>query len=81
MARARTVERPTIPAPAKISIVLIVNGAERPLKVAPWTTLLDALRDHLDLTGTKRRAATTAGAAPARSWSTGGGSSPASPSL
>ena len=54
MARARTVERPTIPAPAKISIVLVVNGAERPLKVAPWTTLLDALRDHLDLTGTKK---------------------------
>ena len=22
--------------------------------VAPWTTLLDALRDHLDLTGTKK---------------------------
>ena len=54
MARARTVERPTIPAPEKISIVLVVNGAERPLKVAPWTTLLDALRDHLDLTGTKK---------------------------
>ena len=54
MARARTVERPTIPAPAKISIVLVVNGAERPLKVAPGTTLLDALRDHLDLTSTKK---------------------------
>jgi xanthine dehydrogenase YagT iron-sulfur-binding subunit len=54
MARARTVERPTIPVPAKISIVLVVNGAERPLTVAPWTTLLDALRDHLDLTGTKK---------------------------
>jgi xanthine dehydrogenase YagT iron-sulfur-binding subunit len=54
MARVRTVERPTIPAPAKISIVLVVNGAERPIKVAPWTTLLDALRDHLDLTGTKK---------------------------
>ena len=24
------------------------------LKVAPWTTLLDALREHLDLTGTKK---------------------------
>jgi xanthine dehydrogenase YagT iron-sulfur-binding subunit len=33
---------------------LVVNGAERPLRVAPWTTLLDALRDHLDLTGTKK---------------------------
>ncbi|MGI8570421.1 MAG: (2Fe-2S)-binding protein [Methylocella sp.] len=54
MARARTVARPTIPAPEKTSIVLVVNGAERPLKVAPWTTLLDALRDYLDLTGTKK---------------------------
>jgi len=26
----------------------------RDLTVAPWTTLLDALRDHLDLTGTKK---------------------------
>ena len=24
------------------------------MSVAPWTTLLDALRDHLDLTGTKK---------------------------
>jgi xanthine dehydrogenase YagT iron-sulfur-binding subunit len=54
MARARTVARPTMPAPEKISIVLVVNGAERPLRVASWTTLLDALRDHLDLTGTKK---------------------------
>ena len=54
MARAQTVARPTIPAPEKISIVLVVNGVERPLRVAPWTTLLDALRDHLDLTGTKK---------------------------
>jgi xanthine dehydrogenase YagT iron-sulfur-binding subunit len=54
MARAGTVARPTIPAPEKIAIVLVVNGAERPLRVAPWTTLLDALRDHLDLTGTKK---------------------------
>jgi xanthine dehydrogenase YagT iron-sulfur-binding subunit len=44
----------TIAAPAKIPIKLIVNGAETELKVAPWTTLLDALRDHLDLTGTKK---------------------------
>jgi xanthine dehydrogenase YagT iron-sulfur-binding subunit len=43
-----------IPAPEKISIVLVVNGAEKRLKVAPWTTLLDALRDHLELTGAKK---------------------------
>jgi xanthine dehydrogenase YagT iron-sulfur-binding subunit len=40
-------------APA-ISITLEVNGQSRTLLVAPWTTLLDALRDRLDLTGTKK---------------------------
>ena len=43
-----------IPVPGKIPVALIVNGVESQLKVAPWTTLLDALRDHLDLTGTKK---------------------------
>jgi len=46
--------RETIPAPVKIPVTLIVNGVETQFKVAPWTTLLDALRDHLDLTGTKK---------------------------
>ena len=49
--------RPTgeiIPAPARIPITLTVNGVAASLSVAPWTTLLDALRDHLDLTGTKK---------------------------
>ena len=35
-------------------IMLKLNGAARRLDVEPWTTLLDALRDHLDLTGTKK---------------------------
>jgi xanthine dehydrogenase YagT iron-sulfur-binding subunit len=43
-----------IPAPEKIAVTLRVNGTERRLALAPWTTLLDALRDHLDLTGTKK---------------------------
>jgi xanthine dehydrogenase YagT iron-sulfur-binding subunit len=46
--------RETIAAPAKISVALIVNGTRKQLDVAPWTTLLDALRDHLDLTGSKK---------------------------
>src|ERR1700723_1107367 len=46
--------RQPIGAPGKVQVTLIVNGVERRLKVAPWTTLLDALRDHLDLTGTKK---------------------------
>jgi xanthine dehydrogenase YagT iron-sulfur-binding subunit len=40
--------------PAKIPVSLIINGVKRELRLAPWTTLLDALRDHLDLTGTKK---------------------------
>src|ERR1700712_5226535 len=43
-----------IPMPEKISVAMIVNGVETSLNVASWTTLLDALRDHLDLTGTKK---------------------------
>jgi len=43
-----------IPAPNKLSVTLTVNGVERQLELAAWTTLLDALRDHLDLTGTKK---------------------------
>src|SRR6516162_5311526 len=50
---AQTIGKP-IPALEKIPVGLIVNGVERQLRVAPWTTLLDALRDHLDLTGTKK---------------------------
>ncbi len=40
--------------PSKSSITLKVNGAEKRMDVAPWTTLLDALREYLDLTGTKK---------------------------
>jgi len=37
-----------------MNVSLQVNGVERKLTIAPWTTLLDALRIYLDLTGTKR---------------------------
>ena len=40
--------------PASFSITLTVNGERRTVEVAPWTTLLDLLRDRLDLTGTKK---------------------------
>jgi len=43
-----------ISVPEKLPVSLVVNGIETQLRVAPWTTLLDALRDHLDLTGTKK---------------------------
>ena len=42
------------PLPARIPVTLHVNGVECRLELAPWTTLLDALRLHLDLTGTKK---------------------------
>src|SRR3954465_3051976 len=42
------------PGSGKMTIRLRVNGADRTLTVAPWTTLLDALRLHLDLTGSKK---------------------------
>jgi xanthine dehydrogenase YagT iron-sulfur-binding subunit len=43
-----------IPTPEKVPVRLVVNGVEKTLMLAPWTSLLDALRDHLDLTGTKK---------------------------
>jgi len=44
----------SVPAPVKVPVALTINGKPTQLTVAPWTTLLDALRDHLDLTGTKK---------------------------
>jgi xanthine dehydrogenase YagT iron-sulfur-binding subunit len=37
-----------------MDITLSVNGRERRLGLDPRTTLLDALREHLDLTGSKK---------------------------
>jgi xanthine dehydrogenase YagT iron-sulfur-binding subunit len=54
MATATSGARSTLPTPEKIPVVLTVNNLERRLDLAPWTTLLDALRDHLKLTGTKK---------------------------
>jgi xanthine dehydrogenase YagT iron-sulfur-binding subunit len=41
-------------AAAKMTVTLHVNGVAKRLTLAPWTTLLDALRIHLGLTGTKK---------------------------
>jgi xanthine dehydrogenase YagT iron-sulfur-binding subunit len=54
MTRTSATPPARIPAPGKIPIVLTVNGVAAQLELAPWVTLLDALRDHLDLTGTKK---------------------------
>jgi xanthine dehydrogenase YagT iron-sulfur-binding subunit len=41
-------------APATVSVSLTVNGARHSLTLDPRSTLLDVLREHLDLTGTKK---------------------------
>jgi xanthine dehydrogenase YagT iron-sulfur-binding subunit len=38
----------------ELTVRLRVNGTDRELRIDARTTLLDALRDHLDLTGTKK---------------------------
>ena len=53
-ARATKEATRTTPGPEKLTVSLTVNGRETKLSVAPWTTLLDALRDRLGLTGTKK---------------------------
>jgi xanthine dehydrogenase YagT iron-sulfur-binding subunit len=40
--------------PGNIDTQLIVNGQDHKLSLDPRTTLLDALRDHIGLTGTKK---------------------------
>src|SRR6476646_3001377 len=56
MAQSDTAEpiRHTPAALQKIPVTLTVNGTRVELVIAPWPTLLDALRDRLDLTGTKK---------------------------
>jgi xanthine dehydrogenase YagT iron-sulfur-binding subunit len=41
-------------APEAMAVALTVNGKASTLHLAPWTTLLDALRLHLGLTGSKK---------------------------
>ncbi|WP_192820412.1 (2Fe-2S)-binding protein [Rufibacter sp. LB8] len=44
--------RPTLPEHKPVT--LRVNGTAHQLSLAPWTSLLDALRENLHLTGTKK---------------------------
>jgi xanthine dehydrogenase YagT iron-sulfur-binding subunit len=39
---------------AKLPLAFTLNGETQQLQVAPWTTLLDLLRDTLNLTGSKK---------------------------
>lgn len=38
----------------KKEVTLTINGRKENLSILPWVSLLDLLRDHLDLTGTKK---------------------------
>jgi xanthine dehydrogenase YagT iron-sulfur-binding subunit len=40
--------------PAAVPVTLTINGATRTAALEPRTSLLDALREHLDLAGTKK---------------------------
>src|SRR6201999_3142283 len=42
------------PPPPPVSVELRINGRSHSLTLDPRTTLLDALREHLALTGTKK---------------------------
>jgi len=39
---------------SKLGLTLTVNGERHELRVAPWVTLLDLLREQLHLTGSKK---------------------------
>ncbi|MBI5572380.1 MAG: (2Fe-2S)-binding protein [Desulfomonile tiedjei] len=52
--KADAATKATVSLPTKNGITLKVNGAVKQIEIAPWTTLLDALREHLGLTGTKK---------------------------
>jgi xanthine dehydrogenase YagT iron-sulfur-binding subunit len=47
-------EKPKPDRQSTVSVTLQVNGKGRELKLEPRVTLLDALREHLGLTGTKK---------------------------
>ena len=40
--------------PDKVPVTIWINGSFHRFQLLPWTTLLDLLRDDLDLTGTKK---------------------------
>jgi xanthine dehydrogenase YagT iron-sulfur-binding subunit len=52
-AKTEAAETAVLAADSPVSITLKVNGRSRALSVVPRATLLEALRDHLGLAGTK----------------------------
>jgi xanthine dehydrogenase YagT iron-sulfur-binding subunit len=54
MAAAQTPARAPSQGPSRMDIALNINARAHRLSLDPRTTLLDALRDHIGLTGTKK---------------------------
>jgi len=54
LAAAETAQAAAASAPQTASVILKVNGESEPLTLDTRTTLLDALREHLHLTGSKK---------------------------
>jgi len=54
MLHAATAPAAAIPEAASVSLTLEVNGSRHDLRIEPRITLLDALREQLQLTGTKK---------------------------
>ena len=50
--RAANPQPPSLP--PMHPVTLTVNGTETTVQLAPWTSLLDALREYMNLTGTKK---------------------------
>ncbi len=53
-ANAATLYPTVVRGPRPVPMVLTINGREHSLPLEPRATLLDTLRDHLQLTGTKK---------------------------
>lgn len=59
MEQVKTLTSNQIPQPATISpqgaeVKLKINGTEHTVNISPWVTVLDVLRERLNLTGTKK---------------------------
>jgi xanthine dehydrogenase YagT iron-sulfur-binding subunit len=54
MSKAQTASVTATAPAASLKVAFTVNGTLRELEIDPRTTLLDALREHLHLTGTKK---------------------------
>jgi xanthine dehydrogenase YagT iron-sulfur-binding subunit len=47
-------DKAAVAGPGPVAVTLTINGKPQKLNIEPRVTLLDALRNHLDLTGAKR---------------------------